>query len=188
LDYVQTVMLPGDTPLEILEQCTQPLVDQGQEDLDRESVEPDQWFLSRTVDVRYVGQSFDLAVPLTSTFREEFHRTHHARYGYSQTETPIEIVNVRVRAVGHVTPPTIPTRSLGPADPTAAKWEDRPVVLPQGMQSVPHYWGNLLSPGHEINGPAILVLDDTTVYLGPTDHAAIDPYSNILIEVGATDG
>ncbi|MDR4462625.1 MAG: hydantoinase/oxoprolinase family protein, partial [Nitrospirales bacterium] len=188
LDYVQTVMLPGDTPTEILEQCTQPLVDQGQKDLHREGVDPDQWVLSRTVDVRYVGQSFDLAVPLTSKFHEEFHRIHHARYGYSQTETPIEIVNVRVRAVGHVTPPTIPTRPLGSADPTAAQGEDRPVVLPQGMQLVPHYWGARLRPGHEINGPAILVLDDTTVYLSPTDHAAIDTYSNILIHVGATDG
>lgn len=188
LDYVQTVMLPGDTPIEILEQCTQPLVDQGQKDLHREGVDPDQWILSRTVDVRYVGQSFDLAVPLTSMFREEFHRIHCVRYGYSQTETPIEIVNVRVRAVGHVTPPTIPTRPLGSADPTAAQWEDRPVVLPQGMQPVPHYWGARLRPGHEIHGPAILVLDDTTIYLGPTDHAEIDTYLNILIKVGATDG
>ncbi|MCW5782491.1 MAG: hydantoinase/oxoprolinase family protein [Nitrospirales bacterium] len=188
LDYVQTVMLPGDTPIEILEQSTQPLVDQGQKDLHREGVDPDYWVLSRTVDVRYVGQSFDLAVPLTSLFHEEFHRIHHARYGYSQTETPIEIVNVRVRAVGHVTPPTIPTRPLGSTDPTAALWEDRPVVLPQGMQPVPHYWGTRLCPGHEIHGPAILVLDDTTIYLGPTDHAAIDTYSNILIKVGATDG
>jgi N-methylhydantoinase A/oxoprolinase/acetone carboxylase beta subunit len=56
------------------------------------------------------------------------------------------------------------------------------------MQPVPHYWGNRLCPGHEISGPAILVLDDTTVYLGPTDHALIDTYSNILIEVGAADG
>ena len=188
LDYVQTVMLPGDTPIEILEQSTQPLVDQGQKDLHREGVDPDHWVLSRTVDVRYVGQSFALAVSLTSLFREEFHRIHHARYGYSQTETPIEIVNVRVRAVGHVTPPTIPTRPRGSADPTAALWEDRPVVLPQGMQPVPHYWGARLCPGHEISGPAILVLDDTTIYLGPTDHAKIDTYVNILIKVGATDG
>ncbi|MFZ1745233.1 MAG: hydantoinase/oxoprolinase family protein, partial [Nitrospirales bacterium] len=188
LDYVQTVMLPGDTPIEVLEQCAQPLVDQGQKDLHREGVDPDQWILSRTVDVRYVGQSFDLAVPLTSMFREEFHRIHCVRYGYSQTETPIEIVNVRVRAVGQVTPPTIPTRPAGSADPTAALWEDRPVVLPQGMQPVPHYWGTRLCPGHEIHGAAILVLDDTTIYLGPTDHAAIDTYSNILIKVGVTDG
>jgi hypothetical protein len=33
-----------------------------------------------------------------------------------------------------------------------------------------------------------LVLDDTTVYLGPDDQAKIDAYSNILIDVGATDG
>ena len=62
------------------------------------------------------------------------------------------------------------------------------MVLPQGIQVVPHYRGNLLRPGHEIPGPAIVVMDDTTVYLGSTDHATLDVFSNILIDVGATDG
>ena len=96
-------------------------------------------------------------------------------------------MNVRVRAIGRVTPPFIPKNSLGPTDSSSAKWEERPVVLNGGIQSVPHYWGNRLRPGHEVYGPAIFVLDDTTVYLGPADHAKIDAYSNILIDVGATD-
>jgi hypothetical protein len=62
------------------------------------------------------------------------------------------------------------------------------VVLGQGIHSVPHFWGNRLSPGHQVFGPAILVLDDTTVYLGSDDRATIDAYSNIIIDVGATDG
>jgi N-methylhydantoinase A/oxoprolinase/acetone carboxylase beta subunit len=62
------------------------------------------------------------------------------------------------------------------------------VVVGQGIQSVPHYWGNRLRPGHHVPGPAILVLDDTTVYLGPDDQATIDAYLNILIDVGATNG
>ena len=62
------------------------------------------------------------------------------------------------------------------------------MVLSHGIQAVPHYWGSRLRPGHEVPGPAILVLNDTTVYLGPDDHAKIDVYSNILIDIGATDG
>jgi len=188
LDYVHTVMLPNETPFEVLEEHTQELVRQGKEELHREGVGPEQVVLTRTVDVRYVGQSFDLEVSLNPEFRQDFDRLHQERYGYQQPEAPVEMVNVRVRAIGQVTPPSIPKKSLGSADSSSAKWEDRPVVLSQGIQSVPHYWGNLLHPGHEISGPAIVVMDDTTVYLGSNDHAKLDVYSNILIDVGATDG
>ena len=188
LDYVRTVMLPNETSFERLEQRTTELVRQGEEDLQRESIAPDKAIITRTVDIRYVGQSFDLNVPLTSQFRQDFDRVHHECYGYSQQETPIEIVNVRVRAIGRVTPPLIPKNPLGSTDSSSAKWEERLVVLSQGIRLVPHYWGNCLRPGHEIPGPAIVVMDDTTVYLGSTDHAKLDVYSNILIDVGATDG
>ena len=187
LDYVHTVMLPNETSFEMLEQRTSELVRQGEEDLYREGVSSEQAVITRTVDVRYVGQSFDLEVTLTPQFRRMFDRVHQERYGYCQPEGEIEIVNVRVRAIGRVTPPSIPKNSLGPTDSSSAKWEERPVVLNGGIQSVPHYWGNRLRPGHEVYGPAIFVLDDTTVYLGPADHAKIDAYSNILIDVGATD-
>jgi N-methylhydantoinase A len=97
-------------------------------------------------------------------------------------------VNVRVRAMGQVTPPPIHSKPLGSSDPSSARWGERPVALAQGIQSVPHYRGNRLSPGHEISGPAIIVLEDTTVYLGITDNATIDAYSNILIDVGPHHG
>lgn len=188
LDYVQTVMLPDDTPYAILDQRTQELVRQGEADLKREGIPPHQAVMTRTVDVRYVGQSFELDVPLTPAFRDTFDRVHHERYGYSRIDAPIEIVNVRVRAMREVTPPPIHSKPSGSSDPSSARWGERPVALAQGIQSVPHYRGNRLSPGHEISGPAILVLEDTTVYLGITDHARIDAYSNILIDVGTHNG
>ncbi len=187
LDYVRTVMLPNDTPFEMLEQQTQAMVKQSEEDLHREGISLEQAVIIRTVDVRYIGQAFDLHVPLIPQFREEFDRVHHERYGYCQEDVPIEIVNVRVRAIGRVSPPSILKVSLGATDATAAKWEERPVVVSRGIQRVPHYWGDRLRPGHEISGPAIFVLDDTTVYIGPADHATIDGYLNILIQVGVSD-
>jgi N-methylhydantoinase A len=188
LDYVQTVMLPNETPFEILEQQTIAMVGQGEEDLHREGISPEQAVIIRTVDVRYVGQSFDLNLPLNPQFRQEFDRVHQERYGYCQQDAQIEIVNVRVRAIGRMTPPPLTASPVVPKDTSSAKWVERPVVLGHGLQAVSHYWGNRLRPGHEVSGPAILVLDDTTVYLGPDDHAKIDAYSNILINVGATDG
>ncbi|MGD9850977.1 MAG: hydantoinase/oxoprolinase family protein [Nitrospirales bacterium] len=188
LDYVQTVMLPEDTLFEIVEQHTRELVCRGEEDLKREGIHPEQAILTRTVDVRYVGQSFELEVPLIPQFRKEFDRVHQDRYGYGQPESLIEIVNVRVRATGRVTPPIMSTQPSGPSNPIAAKLDERPVVMAEGIQQVPHYQGNQLRPGHEVPGPAILVMDDTTVYLGPGDYAKIDVYSNILIDIGTSDG
>ena len=188
LDYVQTVMLPHDTPFEMLEERIQELVLQGEDDLHREGIAPEQAIITRTVDIRYMGQSFDLAVPMTAQFRKDFDRVHKERYGYCRSDALIEIVNVRVQAIGRIIPPPIPHHTLGSADASSAKWEERPVVLSQGMQTVPHYWGACLRPGHEISGPAIVVLEDTTVYVGPTDHATIDTYSNLVIEIGALDG
>ena len=156
--------------------------------MQREGISPEQAVIIRTVDVRYVGQSFDLNVPLNPQFHQEFDRVHQERYGYCQQDAPIEIVNVRVRAIGRTPPPPLTASPVGPADASSAKREERPVVLGRGIQAVPHYWGNRLRPGHEVSGPAILVLDDTTVYLGLDDQAKIDVYSNILIDVGATDG
>ena len=188
LNYVQTVMLPNETVFEELEEHTTTMVQQGREDIHREGVSPEEAILTRTVDVRYVGQSFDLEVPLIPRFRQAFDQIHQERYGYSQVDAEIEIVNIRVKAIGRMTPPSIPQKPLGTADSSAAKWEERPVVLTHGIQVVPYYWGNQLQPGHNISGPAILVLEDTTVFLGMTDQATIDTYSNIIIDVGAPDG
>ena len=188
LDYVHTVMLPNETSFERLEWHTTAMVRQGEDDLRLEGIAHDQAVITRMVDVRYVGQSFDLQVPLTPQFRQEFDRVHQETYGYCQQGAPIEIVNVRVRAIGRVAPPSIPRQPLGSADPSSAKWEERPVVLGHGVFSIPHFWGKSLRPGHQVSGPAILVLDDTTVYLGPHDKAMIDAYSNIIIDVGDTDG
>ncbi len=188
LDYVQTVMLPNDTPYDILDQRIQELVRQGEADLKREGIPPEQAVMTRTVDVRYAGQSFELNVPFTPAYRDTFDHRHQECYGYSRMDAPIEIVNVRARAIGQVTPPAILPQSLGSSDSSSARWEERPVVLAHGVQAVPHYRGHFLRPGHEISGPSIIVLEDTTVYLGVTDQATIDAYSNILIDVGRDHG
>ena len=100
LDYVHTVMLPGETPFKVLQQQTTAMCRQGEDDLQREGISSEQAVITQTVDVRYVGQSFDLNVPLTPQFRQDFDRSHQHDYGYCQPDAPIEIVNVRVRATG----------------------------------------------------------------------------------------
>jgi N-methylhydantoinase A len=50
-------------------------------------------------DLRYVGQSFELSVPLGPALAERFHEAHAERYGYADPSRPIELVAVRTAEI-----------------------------------------------------------------------------------------
>ena len=109
LDYVQTVMLPGDVPLEELQARSDRLVDQGLRDLKPQTVEAQHVTIIRELDLRYRGQSFELTILLTPDFREQFDQVHRERYGFDHKDASTEIVNIRVRAVASTIPPPLQT-------------------------------------------------------------------------------
>ena len=71
--------------------------------------------VEKLLDVRYVGQSFDLMVPAAIDFVDRFHQEHARRYGYADAARPVEVVNVRVRATGVVPKPALPRAREGAA-------------------------------------------------------------------------
>jgi N-methylhydantoinase A len=62
-------------------------------------------------DLRYAGQSFELAVPLGNRLAERFHAAHEHRYGWSDPDRPPELVAVRTADVR----PGPPVEVAGPA-------------------------------------------------------------------------
>jgi N-methylhydantoinase A len=70
-------------------------------------------------DLRYVGQSFELTLPLGEGLDERFHRAHDERYGYADRGRPVELVAVRTAEVRPgpevVLPPAEPLEAAGPA-------------------------------------------------------------------------
>ena len=50
-------------------------------------------------DIRYMGQSFELTVPLGGDVREAFHQAHEGRYGYADRSRPLELVALRTADV-----------------------------------------------------------------------------------------
>jgi N-methylhydantoinase A/oxoprolinase/acetone carboxylase beta subunit len=65
-----------------------------------------------TCDLRYVGQGFELDLTLEPfrTLSERFHERHRERYGFADTDTPIEVVNVRASVVSAGEPLRLGTR------------------------------------------------------------------------------
>jgi|AutmiccommuBRH23_1029490.scaffolds.fasta_scaffold00023_138 N-methylhydantoinase A len=183
-DYSQTVMLPGDTPFQKLSELLAEHARRGFADVLAESVSEEDIQLESSMDMRYKGQSYELNIPFTTTFLDTFHQQHQSTYGYSKPNAQIEIVNLRVRAIGKSTPPPIITQPLGDSNPEKAYLETRQVFYNEETIPTPYYRAESLRPGNRLLGPAVVVRDDTTILLSPTDQAWVDGQENITIEVG----
>ncbi len=183
-DYTRTVMLPGITPVPDLSTQLEALAERGQRELLDESVPADCIRIERFLDMRYRGQSYELIVPFSNTVYADFHRMHEHQYGYANNNAPVEVVNLRVRAVGQGTPPSFSSRPVQGPNPAVAYLESRRVVFAGGPLKTPFYRAESLEPGNRIQGPAVVVRSDTTILIGPTDRAEVDEFDNLFIEVG----
>ena len=96
-------------------------------------------------------------------------------------------VGIRLRAVLPVRAPRLSEVAAGASDPEAALETERPVVVVgEGgarVATVPFYRASALQPGHRLRGPAVIVRDDTTVFLEPGDAAGITPLGDVVVEV-----
>jgi N-methylhydantoinase A len=184
-DYTLTVMLPGDTPIAGIAARLEVLYQRGRRDILAEGVPAEEIRIERFLDMRYHGQSYELIVPFNNSVFDEFHRLHEHQYGYAKKYAPVEVVNLRVRAIGEVTPPPIVEEPLESPDPGGALLEKRDVLFAEGKLSTPLYRAESLRPGNRLTGPAVIVRSDTTILLSPSDGGQVDQFGNLLIEVGA---
>ena len=185
-DFVQTVMLSGETDPAAVAGQFGGLEAEGRRILESEGVPAELVTIARELDIRYRGQSYELTVALSDDLRADFDRAHQQAYGYSDTARPIEIVNLRLRAIGQLDKPHFMEEALGPADPAAAFLGERPIHL-DGVEPfrrlVSTFDGAALSPGNRVIGPALVVYPDTTLLLPSGDRATMDAYRNLMVEV-----
>jgi len=182
-DYSLTVMLPGHTSLEAIDAALSPLVERGTHELGREGMSEDQMQIEMFLDLRYLGQSYELIIPYSDHFLEAFHRAHRQEYGYNRPEAPVEIVNVRIRAKGRTIPPPIPLLPEASPDPSSAYLDARPVTFLDGIRNVPFYRGERLFPGNQLIGPAVVFRSDTTVLLTEGVRGTVDRHGNLGLDI-----
>ena len=166
-----------------------PMVERVRRELAGEGVPRDRIEVRRELEMRYRGQSYELRVPLADDFVDRFHRRHRERYGHASPGEAVEVVTVRVRGRGRVDPPPRPRVEPGDPDPSGALLERRDAVVAPGEggaepRPVPFYDGEALRAGHRLEGPAVVVRPDTTVWLGPSDRAEVDPEGSLQVEIG----
>lgn len=147
--------------------------------------------LTYELDLRYVGQGYELSVPLpgpiTGTHVAEavqaFHASHRQQYGHADAEEPVEVVAVRVRGRVETPPPKLPQEPETSQPVEAAVLDTRPVWFdPEEPTTTTAYARADLHHGHTFDGPAVLHQYDATVIVPPGWHAWIDAWQNVWIE------
>ena len=157
----------------------------------REGFESDRVTLVRIADVRYVGQGYELEVPVAAgrltdadvdAVYARFHDAHRRVYGYARPESPLEIVNLRLTSLAKLPQPRLEAAPLdGTTDPDRAVKGDRPVYFEHDFVSTRIYDRSQLRPGDLMNGPAIIEQLDSTTVLWPGQTICVDPYGNLIL-------
>jgi N-methylhydantoinase A len=152
----------------------------GNEMLHAARVPPQRRALLRQADVRYRRQAYELTVPIAGgeitratldDLANAFHARHEQTYGHANRSERVQLVNLRVTALGRQ-PDLVLTQR---ADRSQARQRDREVWFPDtGFTSTPVHWRDGLLPGMQIAGPAIIEAMDSTTVVPPGWQARID--------------
>lgn len=168
--------------------------DEGKALLTEEKIPEDRWEISVKLDCRYVKQYHEVSSPVTldeiraedfPSIAARFHKEHNRMYGYSLEDegTPIELINVRVRAVGVTEKPAFMEDEYAGEDPSAALKGSREIYLPEERkrQTVPVYDGHKTRYGYRIIGPAIVEQVNTTLLLTSSFDCVCDKYGSFAV-------
>ncbi len=182
-DYVRTFFTttdkadPGD-----LGRAFDELGALGSEMLERAGVANERRRFERAVDARYARQSYELTVPVgpppfdagtIAAIAEAFHDRHRQTYGHDNRSEPVQLVNVRVAAVGKIPPlhisDTPPTKVASAIKSRRKLWfRDAGEVEADILERA------RMTAGATAEGPVVIESLESTILVPPGWQAAMD--------------
>ena len=191
-DYSRTIMLRGaDLDRSRIDEEFQGMEGQARTEMAGEGLAVDKMAARRFLDVRYVGQSFELTVDypsqttktdLAKVIGDNFYKAHLRRFGYADRAEPVEVVNLRLKLEVAMEKPSVQPQTTGAADSAHALIGEAEVVFHQGALTSPLYQREQLTCGNVVSGPALIIQMDSTTVLPPGWGGAVDPFGNLLLE------
>ena len=175
-DYVHTLQTaaPAFDPAKV-EAAFAALEKQGAAMLDRAGIPSARRRFECFVDTRYARQSYELLVPVPrrpvdgptlAEIKESFHDLHLRTYGHDNRSEPVEIVNVRVAAIGAIAPLTIRDQprppGLNPLKSRRSVW-----FRETGMVDTAIYDRACMHAGMTAPGPLVIESFESTILVPP---------------------
>ncbi len=183
LEYSQSILKPvtDDLSDELLVLIEDILI-VARDDLKSEGVpRADRHYLT-SLDVRYQGQAYELNIPVSATMdiRDQFHEEHRLTYGHSMKEHTVEVVNLRVQAVGTVERPDIVAEVIDENAKASTAFLDKKETVTGATFRL--YQRDNLQPGASFEGPALVFQLDSTVFVAAGWTVRVDGYRNLILE------
>ena len=197
-DYSQTVLWRFEkrsendgSLIEALNTGFNTLLTRAEDEMKAEGFTPHQLKVNRSLDMRYEGQSYELNIPCFTekharpneieALVEEFHAAHVQRFGYARTGAPVEVVNLRLTAIGETDKPPIQALPIVDVDASEAFTFQNPVIFEGETLPTDFYRREALRPGNRIIGPAIVTEFSATTVIPPDFSAVVDAYQNLIL-------
>lgn len=156
-------------------------------DLRQEGFSQQQTNLNYSLAMRYHGQSFELEVPLQPEVEnslkkavQTFHQLHYGRYGHSDKTRAVEIVSLRLKAIGKTQKPQLPrAKSLTRKEPQPERFTS--IWLEKRTAQVPVFNREHLLSGMIIKAPALITEYGSTTLISVGWRAKVDEWRNLII-------
>ena len=172
-------------------------VDQGYRELESRArnafsrqAESARLVMTRSADVRYVGQNHELTVDVPdgaideralATVKGNFHQAHREMFGYASEEKLFELVTLRLNARLPVQRHDFSGVSVTCRDGNAVPVAMRKVFFEAAFVDCPVFERSALRAGDTLNGPAIVEQMDATTVIPPDFHARVDDGLNLML-------
>ena len=194
-DFVRTFVSPLKTvDWDKLRGVFDEMSAEGASMLSEEGIDPANQEFYLKFDCRYLKQYHEVSFVMPNDIVEKrdadavakaFHAEHNRLYGYSldELDVAIEIINVRVQAIGQTDKPVFQEIERVAEDPSAALKGERSVYLPETQEfaEVPIYDGHKLQYGHKVSGPAMIEEVTTAIFVSDSFDCIVDQLGSFVL-------
>jgi|CXWL01.1.fsa_nt_gi N-methylhydantoinase A len=167
---------------------------EGSRLLDEERIPPARQRVELRLDCRYIKQYHEVSVPLpldligrcdALAIAAAFHAEHQRLFGYSlQAEgAQVEIINVRLQAIGATERPATRSQAAGDADASAALKGRRSVYIPErdAYAEIAIHDGHRMRSGHRLTGPALVEQQTTAIFISDGYDCVVDALGSFVL-------
>jgi N-methylhydantoinase A len=157
--------------------------------LDRAKIPPDRRRFVRAVDARYERQSYELTIHLPrpvfdgsalAEVAEGFHERHRLTYGHDNRAEPVQLVNIRLTAIGAI-PPLGVREAPAPAGTDPLRGRREAWFRGHGGGTAAVYARERMPAGLQIAGPAVIESLESTILVPPSWQARMDDDGYVLL-------
>jgi N-methylhydantoinase A len=169
-DFSQSVIKEvSSLDSQLVDSMYEPLMARARDELLGEGVAAEQLSCQLSMDMRYVGQSYELTIAydtLSDTLAR-FHAAHLQRFNHADEQLPVEVVTLRVKAIGRTRKP---------------QFQKASARRPSSVIRQSHVMRDELHVGDTIIGPCVIYQFDATTYIEEGWRGMVDAWENVIMQ------